>query len=86
MYRKIEEVQYERIQQSISRVKQVEEVRQVGEKRVTQIQQQLEEQKIKSKQKEEEIDLLKRCVLGIDLVHVGHDQKIFTVLETTSNV
>ena len=48
------------MQQAISGDQKMKEVKQEGEKKVSQMKQQLREER---KQKEEEIDLLKRCVI-----------------------
>jgi hypothetical protein len=61
--RQIDEVAYEQIQQSIISNQEVKEVKQEGEKKVSQMRQQLREEQDISKQKEEEIDMLKRCII-----------------------
>ena len=60
MYRQIDKVAHQRVQQSISSDKKMKEVKQEGDKRISQMKQQLKEEQTKSRQKEEEIDKLRR--------------------------
>ena len=58
--RQIDKVAFEQVQQTISGDQKMKEVKQEGEKKVSQMKQQLREER---KQKEEEIDLLKRYII-----------------------
>ena len=60
MYRQIDKVAHQRVQQSISSDKKMREVKQEGDKKIFQMKQQLKEEQTKSRQKEEEIDKLRR--------------------------
>ena len=60
VYRQIDKVAHQRVQQSISSDKKMKEVKQEGDKRISQMKQQLKEEQTKSRQKEEEIDKLRR--------------------------
>ena len=60
LYRQIEKLTDQRIQQSVASGKQMEVVRRNGEKKVSQMKQELEKEQTKSKVKEEEVDKLKR--------------------------
>ena len=60
VYRQIDKVVHQRVQQSISSDQKMKEVKQEGDKRISQMKQQLKEEQTKSIQKEEEIDKLKR--------------------------
>ena len=59
-FRQIEKLTDQRVQQSISSGQKVEEARQEGEKKVSQMKQQLKEEQTKSRQKEDEIAELRR--------------------------
>ena len=63
--RQIEELTDQRIQQSISSGQKVEEVRQEGEKKISQMKQELKEEQTKSKQREDEIAELRRYIYYI---------------------
>lgn len=54
------QIAHQRIQVSVSCDQKMREVKQEGEKKVSQVKQQLIEEQAKSRQKEEEIDKLKR--------------------------
>lgn len=61
-YRQIEKLTDQRIQQSITSGQKVEVVKRAGEKKVSQMKQELKEEQTKSTQKEEEIEKLKRYI------------------------
>ena len=61
-YRQIAKVAQQRVQQSISYDLKVAEVRQEGEEKVLRMKHQLDKEQTKSKQKEEEIEELKRYI------------------------
>lgn len=63
--RQIEKLTDQRVQQRINSGKRMEEVRQEGEKKISQMQQQLEEEQAKAKQREDEIAELRKyvCIL-----------------------
>ena len=61
-YSQIEKLTDQRIQQSIASGQKVEVVKRTGEKKVSQMKQELKEEQTKSKQKEEEIEKLKRYI------------------------
>ena len=66
MYRQIDNVAYQQVQLTITSDQKMKEVKQEGEKKVSQMKQQLREEQTRSKQREQEIDQLKRYYSDTD--------------------
>ena len=62
--RQMDKVEHQRVQVTISNDQKMKEMKQEGEKKVSQVKQQLKEEQTKLKWREEEIDKLKRYVLS----------------------